>query len=100
MGAAFKPPEGPELLICHMKEVSAPPSGGTQIGTGSKVGTGVQTAPTSLGAELTTSFRGIPRALRIIPGRTILSFITKYDEWVEQGRPASIDPGIWIAGRF
>ena len=60
----------------------------------------MKAAPTSLGAELTTSFRGIPRALRIIPGRTILSFITKYDEWVEQGRPASIDPGVWIAGRF
>jgi hypothetical protein len=100
VGAAFKPPEGPELLICHMREGSAPPSSGTQLATGSKVSTGVQTAPTSLGAELTTSFRGIPRALRIIPGRTILSFVTKYDEWVEQGRPASIDPGVWIAGRF
>jgi hypothetical protein len=83
-----------------MREGSAPPSSGTQLATGSKVSTGVQTAPTSLGAELTTSFRGIPRALRIIPGRTILSFVTKYDEWVEQGRPASIDPGVWIAGRF
>jgi hypothetical protein len=100
VGAAFKPPEGPELLICHMLEGSAPPSGGTTISTGSKYGTGVQTAPTSLGANITTSFKGIPRALRIVPGRTILSFVTNYDQWVGQGRPASIDPGVWIAGRF
>jgi len=92
---------GGKIRLIHLASGST--SGvttGTQVGTGSKVGTGVQTAPTSLGAELTTSFRGIPRALRIIPGRTILSFVTKYDEWVEQGRPASIDPGVWIAGRF
>ena len=43
---------------------------------------------------------GVPRALRIIPGRTVLNFITRYDEWVEKGRPADIDPGVWIAGRF
>jgi hypothetical protein len=92
-------PKG-RMILAHLAPGSVSPSSGTQLATGSKVGTGVQTAPTSLGAELTTSFRGIPRALRIIPGRTILSFITKYDEWVEQGRPASIDPGIWIAGRF
>jgi hypothetical protein len=35
-----------------------------------------------------------------VPGRTILSFVTNYDQWVGQGRPASIDPGVWIAGRF
>jgi hypothetical protein len=35
-----------------------------------------------------------------VPGRTILSFITNYDEWVEKGRPSDIDPGVWIAGRF
>ena len=92
---------GGKIRLAHLASGST--SGvttGTQIGTGSKVGTGVQTAPTSLGANISTSFRGIPRALRIIPGRTILSFVTQYDEWVEQGRPASIDPGVWIAGRF
>jgi len=92
---------GGKIRLAHLASGST--SGvttGTQVGTGSKVGTGVQTAPTSLGANISTSFRGIPRALRIIPGRTILSFVTKYDEWVEQGRPASIDPGVWIAGRF
>jgi hypothetical protein len=93
-------PDGKYLLLAHLADGSTNNVTGTQIGTGSKVATGVQTAPTSLGAELTTSFRGIPRALRIVPGRTILSFVTKYDEWVEQGRPASIDPGVWIAGRF
>ena len=92
-------PKG-RMVLAHLAPGSVSPSSGTQLATGSKFSTGVQTAPTSLGAELTTSFRGIPRALRIIPGRTILSFVTKYDEWVEQGRPASIDPGVWISGRF
>jgi hypothetical protein len=92
-------PKG-RMILAHLAPGSISPSSGTQLATGSKVSTGVQTAPTSLGAELTTAFRGIPRALRIIPGRTILSFVTRYDEWVEQGRPASIDPGVWIAGRF
>jgi hypothetical protein len=92
-------PKG-KILLGHLADGSRAPATGTNLSTGSRYGTGVQTAPTSLGANISTSFRGIPRALRIIPGRTILSFVTKYDEWVEQGRPASIDPGVWIAGRF
>ena len=92
-------PKG-KILLGHLADGSRAPATGTNLSTGSRYSTGVQTAPTSLGANISTSFRGIPRALRIIPGRTILSFVTKYDEWVEQGRPASIDPGVWIAGRF
>jgi hypothetical protein len=68
--------------------------------TGSKFGSGVQSGPSPVGARVSTEFKGVPRALRIVPGRTVLSFITDYDEWVEQGRPANIDPGVWIAGRF
>jgi hypothetical protein len=92
-------PKG-KILLGHLAEGTRAPATGTQLSTGSKYGTGVQTAPTSLGANITTSFKGIPRALRIVPGRTILSFVTNYDQWVGQGRPASIDPGVWIAGRF
>lgn len=92
-------PKG-KILLGHLADGSRAPATGTTITTGSKYGTGVQTAPTSLGANITTSFKGVPRALRIVPGRTILSFVTNYDEWVEQGRPANIDPGIWIAKRF
>ncbi len=92
-------PKG-KMILAHLAPGSVSPSGGTTLSTGSRYSTGVQTAPTSLGANVTTSFKGIPRALRIVPGRTILSFVTNYDEWVEQGRPANIDPGVWIAGRF
>jgi hypothetical protein len=73
---------------------------GSGISTGSKYGSGVQGAPSPVGPVLETEFKGVPRALRIVPGRTVLSLVTKYDEWVEQGRPANIDPGIWIPERF
>lgn len=73
---------------------------GSNVSTSSGVSSGVQNSPTAIGAKITTEFMGVPRALRIIPGRTVLNFITRYDEWVEKGRPADIDPGVWIAGRF
>lgn len=75
-------------------------AGAQASGNGSSYNTGVQTAPQTVGCEITTEFKGVPRALRIIPGRTILSFVTNYDEWIEKGRPSDIDPGVWIAGRF
>ncbi len=101
-GVAFQPPEGPELLICHLQDKSIPPNiaGLTVSSGGGKPNPTIQSSPTTQGLMLETGFKGIPRALRIIPGRTILSFITNYDEWVEQERPASIDPGVWIPDRF
>jgi hypothetical protein len=87
------------MILAHLApgSVTGTPGG---IRNGSRYGRGVQSGPAPIGVEVSTEFRGVPRALRIIPGRTILSLITRYDEWVEQGRPAEIDPGIWIAGRF
>lgn len=101
-GLAFQPPEGPELLICHLKDNSIPPNiAGMSVSSGGgKPGQAIQSSPSVQGLTLETSFKGVPRALRIIPGRTILSFITNYDEWVEQGRPVSMDPGVWIPDRF
>lgn len=81
-----------------LRDVNAGQSAGSSNPSGARTGT--QSAPSPLGAEVTTEFNGVPRALRIVPGRTVLSFVTKYDEWVEKGRPANIDPGVWIAGRF
>ena len=101
-GLAFQPPEGPELLICHLKDKSIPPNiaGLTVSSGGGKPGQAIQSSPSVQGLVIETGFKGVPRALRIIPGRTILSFITNYDEWVEQGRPKSLDPGVWIPNRF
>jgi hypothetical protein len=97
-------PDGKVLLLAHLEDGSlenvAVGATGTGTSTTSKYGQGVQSGPVPQGVEISTEFRGIPRALRIIPGRTILSFVTKYDEWVEKGRPKDIDPGVWIAGRF
>lgn len=95
-------PKG-KILLAHLADGStsgASGAVGSGVGNTSKYGQGVQSGPVPKGVEISTEFRGIPRALRIIPGRTILSFVTKYDEWVENGRPADIDPGVWIAGRF
>jgi hypothetical protein len=92
-------PKG-KILLGHLDDGSTQNVKGKTVSTGSRYGRGVQSGPAPIGAEVSTEFRGVPRALRIIPGRTILSLITRYDEWVEQGRPAEIDPGIWIAGRF
>ena len=60
----------------------------------------MQNSPVPVGVTIETEFKGIPRALRIVPGRTILSFVTQYDKWIEEGRPDTIDPGVWIPGRF
>jgi hypothetical protein len=101
-GLAFQPPEGPELLICHLMDKSIPPNiaGLTTSSGGGKTKPTIQGSPAAQGLMLETGFKGVPRALRIIPGRTILSMITNYDEWVEENRPTSIDPGVWIPKRF
>jgi hypothetical protein len=86
------------IRLAHLADGSTSGVTGTQVG--SRSGSGVQSGPTPVGVEISTEFKGVPRALRIVPGRTVLSFVTKYDEWIEKGRPDSIDPGVWIAGRF
>ncbi len=98
-------PEG-QLLVAHLKEGSLtncsnqPQTSSSSGSSGSKYGQGVQNSPTPVGVTVETEFKGIPRSLRIVPGRTILAFVTKYDEWIEKGRPNNIDPGVWIPQRF
>jgi hypothetical protein len=105
-GVAFKPPEGPELLMCHLQDATIPANivGFTAASGGGKTGSSLQSAPAAEGLSMETSFKGVPRSLRIIPGRTILSFITDYDAWVENGGPRGndnqTDPGVWIPRRF
>ena len=94
-------PEG-NMILAHLQEDSIPPNiaGLTTSSGGGKSKPTIQGSPVTNGLTVETGFKGIPRALRIIPGRTILSFISDYDIWVEEGHPASIDPGVWIAERF
>ena len=105
-GVAFKPPEGPELLICHMQDRSIPPNlpGLTSSASSGKGSPTVSSAPSNKALNIETSFKGVPRALRITPGRTILSFITDYDTWLDnnghKGGDNSTDPGIWIPNKF
>jgi len=99
----IRTPGGYDLLLAHLQDgstSSVKPGQSSNVSTSSGVSPGVQNSPTAIGAKITTEFMGVPRALRIIPGRTVLNFITRYDEWVEKGRPADIDPGVWIPGRF
>lgn len=47
---------------------------------------------------LRTEFRGIPRALQILPGQTFLHFVTDYNRYlsVEEKSKKDVDPGIPI----
>lgn len=94
-------PDG-EVILAHFAPESIPPNiaGLTTSSGGGKNKQAIQGSATANGLNVETSFKGVPRALRIIPGRTILSFITNYDTWVEEGRPVTKDPGVWIADRF
>jgi hypothetical protein len=98
-------PEG-DMFLAHLAQDGVPPNvtGVTASSGGGKTTSSLQSSPAVEGLLIETSFKGVPRALRIIPGRTILSFITDYDAWVENGGPRGndnrTDPGIWIPRRF
>ena len=105
-GVAFKPPEGPELLICHLQDNSVPPDlSKDSVGTFSNSGRAETAGPGSSGIakngiNLKTEFKGVPKALNIIPGRTVLSFISDYDNWVGNGKPSTIEPNVWIPEKY
>ena len=99
-------PEGIKILLAHLAPQSIPPNiaGLRSSSGGGKGSPNMQAAPATQGLTLETGFKGIPRTLRIIPGRTILSLISDYDSWIENGGPRgddnNTDPGIWIPTRF
>lgn len=95
-------PKG-RMILAHLAPQSIPPNiAGLSSSSGAgKTQGNIQSAGGTKGAVVETGFKGVPRALRIIPGRTILSFVTEYDEWIEGGRqPNAPDPGVWIPRRF
>jgi hypothetical protein len=99
-------PDGIKILLAHLFPESIPANivGFTAASGGGKTGSSLQSAPAAEGLSMETTFKGVPRSLRIVPGRTILSFITDYDAWVENGGPRGndnqTDPGVWIPRRF
>ena len=101
-GVAFEPSGGgTELLICHLQRDSLPAtlsgSTGTFSNTGKAQGGGPGTAGVAKdGVKLETEFKGVPKSLEILPGRTVLSFISNYDSWIENNKSNAVDPGVWI----
>ncbi len=99
-------PDKKQIILAHLAPGTVNPSairgrsGGNGSSGSNKYNTGMMTGPSAQGLFISTSFRGVPRALRIIPGRTILSFVTEYDQWINEGKPRNIDPGVWIPDRF
>jgi hypothetical protein len=98
-------PKG-QMTLTHLAPQSIPSNiaGMTASGGGGKGDSTIQSSPAANGLNVETGFKGVPRALRIIPGRTILSFITDYNAWVDAGGPNGqandTDPGVWIPERF
>lgn len=98
----IKRPDGRELLLAHLQNDSIPadlPKNST--GTFSNVGNAQGGGPGKSGIakdgiRLETEFKGIPKALNILPGRTVLSFISDFDGWIENNKSNEIDPGVWI----
>lgn len=106
----IKTPEG-TMLLGHLKAGSIPnsipnPDGsaGTGYNSQSSAGgaspSGPSTGITEDGIQLKTNFKGIPKALYILPGRTVLSFVTDYDNWVKSNKPDTIEPGVWIPEKY
>ena len=101
-------PEG-VMRLSHLLEGSIPSdipesTGGTSVATASNSGSvkngNQQSSSDKNSTKISTSIKGVPKALRILPGRTILSFISDYDKWIENGRSSDIDPNVWIPEKY
>ena len=102
-------PEG-GMLLGHLKAGSIPSgipdtsgaSGSVRVAgnTGGASLSGGSSGLTRQGITLRTSFKGVPKALSVLPGRTALSFVTDYDNWIKNGKPNTIEPGVWIPEKY
>lgn len=78
----------------NLDGVSISPGGQSNSNTG-------QNAPGGgTGFNIDTEFKGVPRALRILPKFTILSFVGLYQAWLKSDRQIGIDPGVWLPEYF
>ena len=101
-------PEG-QMLLAHLQPGSIDEGipewdGGRSVATASNSGAvknGNQAVSSDQNStKISTEIKGVPKALRILPGRTILSFISDYDRWIENGKSSDIDPNVWIPEKY
>ena len=105
-------PEG-NMIVAHLKAGSIPADvppyspgkdgavekPGDRTGEAKTSGPGNKSIPKT-GIVIRTEFKGVPKALSILPGRTILSFVTDYDAWIRNGKKSAIEPGVWIPEKY
>ena len=102
-------PEG-GMLLGHLKAGSIPSgipdtsgaSGSVRVkgSEGEATASGASSGIVKEGITLRTQFKGVPKALSVLPGRTVLSFVTDYDNWIKNGKPNTIEPGVWIPEKY
>ena len=99
---------GRGLFLAHL--YAAPPSGADASDLMDSKANGVKSGGITSGGvpvfskdcfKLKTEFQGVPRSLEIEPGKTVLSFITNYDAWIEGNKDdTQIEPDVWIPERY
>lgn len=95
-----------KMILAHLAPGSIPydlPR--TRQGTYSNSGNAQTSGPGSAyvvkdGIKLKTEFKGVPKALEILPGRTVLSFVSDYDDWIMNNKNPEIDPGVWMPKQY
>lgn len=100
---------GKEIFLAHLIPSEKQPEALGQIGdsaankvTAANVSRGGGAAlPDKSCFKLKTEFQGVPRSLEIEPGKTVLSFVSNYDTWIEGGKDdTQVDPGVWIPDQY
>ena len=100
---------GKEIFLAHL--LAKPPAGKDLAQIGSSAANKTTSGDLSKGGggprpdkycfQLKTEFQGVPRSLEIEPGKTVVSFITSYDDWIEGGKDdTQVDPGVWIPDQY
>ena len=102
-------PEG-GMLLGHLRAGSIPSgipqtkgaSGSVRVkgSEGEATTSGASSGIVKEGITLRTQFKGVPKALSVLPGRTVLSFVTDYDNWIRNDKPNTIEPGVWIPEKY
>jgi murein DD-endopeptidase MepM/ murein hydrolase activator NlpD len=52
------------------------------------------------GFTIQTEFKGVPRALRIVPKFTTISLVSNYQQWLRDNFSTEVDPGVWVADEY
>ena len=85
-----------EGVIARERYIDTP---GTRVSGTGLGGSPILDEKTSL--SIKTKFKGVPKALFLEPGKTVLSFISDYDNWIKADKNESeVDPGVWIPEKY